>query len=236
MQFDGQVFIVTGAAGNLGAAISTELAARGAALVLVDRLEPPLSALAASLPSPEKVLNLAGLDLTKPDDMARMAKATIERFGHIDGLVNTVGGFRMARVMEDALAGWDFLMDINARATLVASAAVLPAMVARKHGRIVHIAAAVGLKGGAGMAVYSASKAAVIRIVESLAEEHRGDGVTVNCILPVTIDTPQNRAATPNADTSGWVTPAAIARAIAALLSKDAGAITGASIPVAGVG
>jgi NAD(P)-dependent dehydrogenase (short-subunit alcohol dehydrogenase family) len=236
MRLDDRVFIVTGAAGNLGAAIATDLAGRGARLVLVDRVEPPLTALAATLPNPDKVLRLAGLDLTKPDDMARMASATLERFGRIDGLVNTVGGFRMGRVSEDALAGWDFLMDINARATLVASAAVLPAMVSRKSGRIVHIAAAIGLKGVAGMAVYSASKAAVMRIVEALADEHRADGVTVNCILPVTIDTPQNRAAMPTADTSAWVAPAAIARAVAALLSEEAGAITGASIPVAGVG
>ena len=234
MQFDGRCFIVTGAAGNLGAAISAELAARGASLVLVDRVEPPLAALVKTLPDASRVLTLPGVDLTKPDDAARMASAAMDKFGRVDGLVNTVGGFRMGRVAEDALAGWDFLMDINARAVLVASAAVLPPMIARKHGRIVHIAAAIGLKGGAGMAVYSASKAAVMRIVESLAEEHRADGVTVNCILPVTIDTPQNRAAMPGADTSAWVTPAAIARAIAALLSDDAGAITGASIPVAG--
>ncbi len=235
MQFDKKCFIVTGAAGNLGAAISVELAARGACLVLVDRVEPPLAALVKTLPDASSVLTLAGVDLTKPDEAARMATAAVEKFGGIDGLVNTVGGFRMGRAVEDALAGWDFLMDINARATLVASAAVLPSMIARKHGRIVHIAAAGGLKGSAGLAVYSAAKSAVMRIVESLAEEHRADGVTVNCILPVTIDTPQNRAAMPGTDTSGWVKPAAIARAIMALLSDDAGAITGASIPVAGV-
>ena len=86
------------------------------------------------------------------------------------------------------------------------------------------------------MAVYSAAKSAVMRIAESLAEEHRADGIAVNCLLPGTIDTPQNRAAMPDADASAWVKPAAIARVVAMLLSPDAGAITGAAIPVVGVG
>ena len=102
----------------------------------------------------------------------------------------------------DALSGFDTLLSLNAKATLVTSAAVLPAMIARKRGRIVHIAAAAGKRGTAGLAAYSASKAAVMRIVESIAAEHRADGITANSILPGTIDTPQNRAAMPDADFS----------------------------------
>jgi NAD(P)-dependent dehydrogenase (short-subunit alcohol dehydrogenase family) len=236
MSLSGQCFIVTGAAGNLGSAVAAELAARGASLTLVDRTEQALAAIAAVLPDAARVLIQPGVDLTKPADVEKMVAASLARFGRLDGLVNTVGGFRMNRVTENAHADWDFLMDINARAALVVSAAVLPAMVARKSGRIVHIAAGAGLRGGAGMAAYSAAKSAVLRIAESLAEEHRADGITVNCLLPGTIDTPQNRAAMPGADTGDWVKPTAIARVIAMLLSADAGAITGAAIPVVGVG
>lgn len=236
MRFEGQCFLIAGAAGNLGSAVAAELAAAGASLALVDRAEPGLKALVDTLPDAGRTLILPGVDLTKPADAEGMAAATLARFGRIDGLVNTVGGFRMGRVAVDALAGWDFMMNINARAALVVSAAVLPAMVARKAGRIVHIAAGGGLRGSAGLAAYSAAKAAVMRIAESLAEEHRADGVTVNCILPGTIDTPQNRAAMPGADTREWVKPSAIAGAIALLLSPGAGAITGAAIPVTGVG
>ena len=82
------------------------------------------------------------------------------------------------------------------------------------------------------MSVYSAAKAAVMRITESLAEELSADGVTANCILPGTIDTPQNRAAMPDADMSRWVPPSDIARVIAFLISDAAGAVTGAAIPV----
>lgn len=236
MSLSGQCFIVTGAAGNLGSAVAVELAARGASLTLVDRTEQPLVALAATLPDSSRALSQPGVDLTKPADVEKMVAAALARFGRLDGLVNTVGGFRMNRATDNALADWDFLMDINARAALVVSAAVLPPMVARKSGRLIHIAAGAGLRGGAGMAVYSAAKSAVMRIAESLAEEHRADGIAVNCLLPGTIDTPQNRAAMPDADASAWVKPAAIARVVAMLLSPDAGAITGAAIPVVGVG
>ncbi len=234
-QFQSRCFIVAGAAGNLGSAVAAEFAALGASLALLDRAAPPLAELVGKLPASTQTLTLPGVDLTKPDDCAKMVAATLERFGRIDGLINTVGGFRMGRVAEDAAASWDFMMDINARAALVVSAAVVPAMAARKYGRIVHVAAGAGLKGSAGLAAYSASKAAVMRIVESLAEEHRADGVTVNCILPGTIDTPQNRAAMPGADTSSWVKPEAIARGIALLATTEAAVITGAAIPFVGL-
>jgi NAD(P)-dependent dehydrogenase (short-subunit alcohol dehydrogenase family) len=234
MSLAGQCVIVTGAAGNLGAAVALELAGRRAGLVLVDRTVEALAAVEQRLPAGTQALSLPGLDLTKPDDAARMSAAALEKFGRIDALVNTIGGFRMGRVGEDALAGWDFLLNLNARAALVTSAAVLPAMLDRKAGRIVHVAAAAGHKGTAGLAAYSAAKAAVMRIVESLAEEHRDDGITANCILPGTIDTPQNRASMPDADFSAWVSPAGIARVIAFLVSADAAAVTGASIPVVG--
>jgi NAD(P)-dependent dehydrogenase (short-subunit alcohol dehydrogenase family) len=236
MSFQSQCFIVTGAAGNLGAAVAGALAAQGADLVLANRSEQTLAKVAAGLPDASRVLALAGVDLTKPEEAQRMVAAAIGRFGRIDGLVNTIGGFRMGRVADNALADWDFLMNLNARVALVTSAAVAPAMAARKYGRIVHVAAVAGLKGSAGLAAYSAAKAAVMRIVEALAEEHRADAITVNCVLPSTIDTPQNRAAMPDADTSLWVSPAAIADAIALLLTARARAITGAAIPVTGLG
>ena len=226
-----RVVIVTGAGGNLGAAVSAELNRQGASLVCVDYAAKALEALEKSLSPASGLLTLSGLDLTKLEDAQKMVAAALDKFGRVDALVNTVGGFRMAPVV-DALDDWDFLMNINARAALATSAAVAPVMKQRGFGRIVHIAAGAGNKGGAEMSVYSAAKAAVMRIAESLAEELSGDGVTVNCILPGTIDTPQNRAAMPDADTSRWVPPSDIAKVIAFLISDAAGAVTGAAIPV----
>jgi NAD(P)-dependent dehydrogenase (short-subunit alcohol dehydrogenase family) len=236
MRLDGSCIIIAGAAGNLGAAVAVELARRGARLVCADRSADGLAALAARLPQPAETLDMPGLDLTRFEDAAAMTSAALDRFGSVDGLVNTLGGFATGAVAADALSGFDTLLSLNAKATLVTSAAVLPAMIARRHGRIVHIAAAAGNRGTAGLAAYSASKAAVMRIVESIAAEHRADGITANSILPGTIDTPQNRAAMPDADFSNWVSPAAIARVIAFLVSDDAAAVTGAAIPVTGRG
>lgn len=231
MDLRDQVVIVTGAAGNLGAAVVAELGRRKARIICVDASRERLAALEKAADGPQLAM-LDGLDLTRLDDAAKMTAAALDRFGRIDALVNTIGGFRMAPVGAEALKDWDFLMDVNARAALATTAAVIPAMLARNYGRIVHVAAGAGHRGAPNLAVYSAAKSAVMRITESIAEEHREHGITANCILPGTIDTPQNRAAMPDADASVWVTPANIAAVIAFLLSQEAGAVTGASIPV----
>ena len=231
MRLDGYSVILCGASGGLGSAIARELAQDGARLTLADRDEKSLSALRESLARPDEHAIVAVGDLTQPAEAERTAHAALAHASRIDALVNTVGAFRMGPA-ADAAKDWDFLMRVNALAVLTTSAAVLPAMRAQGFGRVVHVAAGAGLKGGADMSVYSASKAAVMRIVESVAAETRGEGITANCVLPGTIDTPQNRAAMPDADTSSWVAPRDIARAIALILSEDAGAVTGAAIPV----
>ena len=129
----------------------------------------------------------------------------------------------------------DAMLTGNARTALAISAAVLPAMQAARQGRIVHVAALAGQKASAGMAAYAASKAALLRLTEAIAEEYRKDGITANCVLPGVIDTPPNRAAMPKADTSTWVAPEAIARLIAFLLSAEGGVVTGGAIPATGV-
>jgi NAD(P)-dependent dehydrogenase (short-subunit alcohol dehydrogenase family) len=232
---DHNTVIVTGAAGNLGRAVVSTLAARGARLVCVDRTAAALDALTARLSPDIEVLPLPGVDLNDPAAAAAMVEAAMHRFGGVSALVNTVGGFTMGGVVDKALGQWDAMMTANARIALVISAAVLPAMQAARYGRIVHIAAAPGLKAGAGLAAYAASKAAVIRLTESIAEEYRQHRITANCILPGTIDTPQNRAAMPDADTGSWVTPDSIARLIAFLVSPDSAVVTGGAIPATGL-
>jgi NAD(P)-dependent dehydrogenase (short-subunit alcohol dehydrogenase family) len=229
-----QVVIVTGAGGNVGGAMARVFAESGARLALVDKSEDSLKAAQAGLPAATDCLLLAGMDLRNELDVERTARETLDRFGRIDGLANTVGTFRMGRIDGDALSQWSLLMDLNALSALLLSRVVGPAMAKQGYGRMLHIAAAGGLKGGAEMGPYSASKSALMRLVESVAEEYRGQGVTANCVLPTTIDTPQNRAAMPQADTSSWIAPEAIGRAAALLLSRDAAAITGAMIPVSG--
>jgi len=227
--------IVTGAAGNLGAAVALELARRGARLVCLDRSQGKLDQLLGSLPATAEILPIAGTDMTSQEACAAAVAQATARFGGVSALVNTVGGFQAGSIAK-ALGQWDAMLTANARTALAISAAALPAMQSARYGRIVHVAAMAGLKAPAGLAAYAASKAALIRLTESIAEEYRGDGITANCVLPSVIDTPQNRAAMPKADTSGWVSPQAIARLIAFLVSPEGGVVTGAAIPATGPG
>ena len=180
------------------------------------------------------MVRLGGIDLGDPDACKEAVGQAIKAFGRIDALVNTVGGFQMGPVAEEGLAQWDELFQMNARTAYAISAAVLKPMQEAGYGRIVHIAAAPGLKAGANQAAYAASKAAVIRLTEAIAAENRDRRITANCILPGTIDTLQNRAAMPNAKTDSWVQPGDIARLISFLISPAAGIVTGAAIPATG--
>lgn len=132
------------------------------------------------------------------------------------------------------LETWDFLWALNLRSTLNTCRAVVPAMVARRQGRIINVAAAAALQGQANSAAYAASKSAVVRLTESLSAEVKRPGVNVNAVAPSVIDTPQNRAAMPNADFSLWVTPEALARVSAFLASDAAAPVHGVLLPVFG--
>ncbi len=230
MELQDEVVIVTGAGGNLGAAVVSVLAARGARLVCVDHADS-----AAPAGDPARTLVLSGRDLTQAAVANAVVAEAVARFGRVTALVNTVGGFKMARVTEGALDQWDQMMTLNAKVALITSAAVLPALVASGRGSIVHIAAQPGLKAGAGQAAYAASKAAVIRIVEAIAAEHRKDRIIANAILPGTIDTPQNRKDMPDAKPDVFVPPQAIAELIAFLVSPRAACVTGGAIPATGL-
>jgi len=229
-----ECIIVTGASGNLGSAVARTLARKGARVVCVDRTERRFDLDADGI-SPDRVLWIGDADVSDKGGMDRVVASAVAQFGAVSGLVNTVGGFATGRVTAGALDQWDLMMHLNAKVALVTSAAVLPAMVAGGRGRIVHIAAQPGLKATSGQAAYAASKAAVIRLVESIAAEHRADRITANCILPGTIDTPVNRASMPDAKPDIWIPPAAIAEVIAFLVSPAGAVVTGAAVPATGL-
>jgi NAD(P)-dependent dehydrogenase (short-subunit alcohol dehydrogenase family) len=161
--------------------------------------------------------------------------ATIKRkLGRLDVLVNIAGTFRFETLEKGDTQTWDLLFKVNVKTAVNAARAALPFLLESGSGRIVNVGANAAIKAGAGMGPYAASKAGVHRFTESLAEELKGRGVTVNAVLPSIIDTPANRADMPNADFSKWVTPAELAGVILFLASDEAKAITGALIPVTG--
>ncbi|HEX9179825.1 MAG TPA: SDR family NAD(P)-dependent oxidoreductase [Burkholderiales bacterium] len=228
-----QVAVVTGAAGNLGAACARELRAEGAQLVLVDHSTDRLAGLFPDWGSPHVLLN--GVNLADAHAASAAARAVLERFGRVDALVHTVGGFAGGKpVWETDDAEWDRMLTVNLRTTVNAVRAFVPAMVARGRGRVVAVGARPGVQGMANYAAYSASKAALLRMVETLAAELKESGVTANSVLPGILDTPQNRAAMPDADFSRWVAPEQVARAVAFLVADTGRDISGAAIPVYG--
>jgi len=233
--FSDRVAIVTGAGGNLGQAVARRFYAARATLVLVERDAGKLrSSFPESADAPDRFLILHA-DLTDPASVSAMVGDAVARFGQIDIVANTVGGYRAGTaVHQTPLDTWEFMLNLNARTAFLVGQAVVPPMLERGYGKIIHVSARAGLAGTANHAAYTASKSAVIRLTESMAAELRHNGINVNCVLPGTIDTPQNRAEMPKADHSRWVSPESIADVILFLASDAARAINGAAIPVYG--
>ena len=233
MEFQDRTVVITGAAGNLGRAVADAFAGRGANLVLVDLKNEALQRVFGAGDSRRLLAAANLLDQAQLDAMAMQA---VERFGRIDVLANLAGGFRMGEpVHATSDTTWKFLLDINAGTLLHAVRAVVPRMLAQGGGRIVNVGAYAAQKGAAQMGAYIAAKSAVIRLTETLAAELRDKKINVNCVLPTIIDTPENRAAMPDADPSRWVAPADLASVIVFLASDDARAIHGAALPVTGL-
>jgi NAD(P)-dependent dehydrogenase (short-subunit alcohol dehydrogenase family) len=221
------VVIVTGASGNLGRAVVAALTAQGAGVVAVDHRRDAASPGAG-------VTVLGGVDLADEAQAAGAVEAVMSAHGRLDGCVHTVGGFAFARAADADAALFERMFRLNVLTTANLFRAALGPMRVAGRGSLVAIGAGAALKAPAGLAAYAAAKAGVLRIVESFAEEAKADGVRVNAVLPSIIDTPQNRADMPKADTSKWVSPEQLAGVVAFLVSDASSAITGASIPVPG--
>jgi NAD(P)-dependent dehydrogenase (short-subunit alcohol dehydrogenase family) len=230
--FTDKVVIVTGAAGNVGSAVARLLASRGARVAAVDTLSPPLTAVVQSLDNPTRHLPLPGIDLTDPAACEALVARVSQALGGLHGVATTVGGFAMGKLADTGLAQWDAMFNLNVKTTWNIYRAAVPVLRAGGGGSLVGIGSAAGLRGSGEMAPYSATKSAVMRLTESLAEELRVDRIRVNAVLPTTIDTPQNRSAMPGADTSRWVKPTEVAEAMLFLLSDAASGVSGALLPV----
>ncbi|MBC7167893.1 SDR family NAD(P)-dependent oxidoreductase [Phenylobacterium sp.] len=227
-----RVVAVTGAFGVLGEVVATAAAAQGARLALIEHAPQPPDGLVEACGA--QTLVVAGVDLADPAAAQSAMDQVADRFGGLDALINIAGGFRWQTVEAGDPAQWDRLFAMNLKTALNASRAALPLLKASPAGRIVNVGAAGALKAAAGMGAYAASKAAVHKLTESLAEELKADGITVNAVLPSIIDTPANRADMPDADFAAWVAPADLAAVILFLASESARAVTGALVPVTG--
>jgi NAD(P)-dependent dehydrogenase (short-subunit alcohol dehydrogenase family) len=176
---------------------------------------------------------LERVDVTSEDSLAALV-AGCEPQG-VWAMVQLVGGYLDgAPVAGMDMEQWDRQFALNTRSVALGLRAVLPGMVERGGGRAVAVGTRAALRPFAGASAYAASKAAVIALVGAASEEVKRAGVCVNAVLPSVIDTPANRAASPDADPAVWVRPEEIGAVIAFLCSPGASAVTGAAIPVYG--
>jgi NAD(P)-dependent dehydrogenase (short-subunit alcohol dehydrogenase family) len=234
--FNGKTVLITGASGNLGRAVNSAFAARGAHLVLADRDADRLDAEGHALEAAHPGLQWLAqtVDLGNPASVDTLFEAAVERFGQVDVLVHTVGGFAMGpKVADGDLDGLRAMFELNVTPLYLTAGRAARHMLERGiPGHIVVVLARSGTKGIAGQSAYTSSKAAAQRVMESLSLEVRDKGIHVNGVLPSIIDTLGNRASMPNADFSKWVSPADLAESIVFLASDAANALHSVSLDV----
>ena len=188
IRLDGRTAIVTGAAGVIGRATAALLAERGAKIVAVDRKREELGALVASLPASAQTLAVAA-DVTSEDEVKSYVRATVDRFGTIDVFYNNAGiEGEVAPITQYPLEAFRRVLDVNVVGVFLGLKHVLPVMLKQNAGSIINTASIAGLMGSPLIAVYSASKHAVIGLTKSAAWECTGTGVRVNCVCPGLID------------------------------------------------
>jgi len=223
--------IVTGGTGALGRAVVDRFLAAGD-LVVVPWLknqerEDAAQELARAVRSGR--VTLVEADVSTEEGAAHVAAAAPE----VGILVNAAGGFAGGEpAYEGSIDIWDRMYRINLLTAVAMSRAVLPGMIRRKRGSIVNVASAAAFTRPAGIAAYTASKAALVAFTETLQRELASTELRINAVSPTTIDTPANRAAMPNVDPSSWTPPARIAEVIFWLGSDEAHAVRGAVLPV----
>jgi len=218
-----KVVIVTGVSGALGRAVVVRLKAEGVVVAALD---------AAATVDIEADLVLPGVDLADATAVNAAFETVVAALGSVTGLANIAGGFVWEPVIGGEANTWDRMFRTNLLTAALASRAVLPHLL-KQGGSIVNVGAAGAVDPATGMAPYAASKAGVMALTRSLADELRGKGVRVNAVLPTILDTPTNRRDMPDADPAAWVRPADAAEVIVFLLSDAAVAVNGAGIALA---
>jgi NAD(P)-dependent dehydrogenase (short-subunit alcohol dehydrogenase family) len=226
VDLDGKVVAVTGASGALGSAVVRTLRDCNAVVAQIDHAPVP-----AGNAEP---LRFGGYDLAETPAAAAALAQVAAKAGKIDALINIAGGFQFQKLEAGSLEHWDNMYRQNLRSAVACCAAALPFLVKSGAGRIINLGAAGAEHAGAGMGAYAAAKAGVAKLTESLAQELKDRGGTVNAILPSIMDTPRNRLDMPEADFTRWVPLESVAKLMAYLLSDAAAAITGALIPIKG--
>lgn len=234
-RFSGKVALIAGGTGGLGRAVSLAFLEEGAKVVVTYRKQEEFDGLKQAAGASGASLRGKGVDVTDVAAMEELVNRLVAEYGHLDVVVNTVGGYAGGvKLWELDPKVFEQMLALNLRSGYAISRAVVPPMLKQRRGVIVNVASKAALDHAGGAAAYVASKAAAVAMMDSLAADLKGTGVRVTSILPSIIDTEANRKAMPNADFGQWPKPEDIALVILFLCSDDAKVIHGAAVPVYG--
>ena len=228
-----RVVLITGGTGALGAAVALAVLEAGATAIVTYRDARDRDTMTERAPTTARErLHALRADVTDGESVRRLVEDAMARHRRVDALVNAVGGFAEGDLLATDERAWDAMLTLNLRSAYLCCRAALPGMLATRRGRIVNVASRSVVPPAGGFIAYTVAKAGVIALTQALAHEVRGRGVTVNAVLPSTMDTEANRRAMPAADRSGWVAPESVARAIMFLASDGAADVTGTLLAV----
>jgi len=229
----GRIAVVTGGTGALGQAVALRLLADGAIVAVPYAVEDERARLTQRVAAGDRQrLILQAADVIDVKAMTAFADGIVAARGKIDILVAGVGGFAGGSLVETDLETWKRMLDLNLTSVFSAAKAVVPAMVRARYGRVVVVASRAVVPPSGGFIAYTVAKAGAIAFTQALSQETHPHGITVNAVLPSTMDTPANRAAMPGSDRKGWVPVEAVADAIAVLAREASAHITGTLLAI----
>ncbi|MGI8990072.1 MAG: 3-oxoacyl-[acyl-carrier-protein] reductase [Bryobacteraceae bacterium] len=234
--------LVTGASRGIGKACALALSAAGARVIVAARRRDKLEEAAAEIRAQSREACVVEMDLSSPESIKTAFAAAAKEFGRIDILVNNAAVTRDGIAVRMKKDDWDVVLQTNLSGAFLAIQQVLPAMMRERWGRIINISSVVGEAGNAGQANYSASKAGLIGLTKSLAQEMASRNITVNAVAPGFVDTDMTAELAPEwrekvlgaIPLKRFGTPADVAAAVRFLASEDASYITGHVLNVNG--
>lgn len=226
--YRGKLVIVTGGTGQAGRVVARAYAEAGATVVIADRAAP-------NDPAEFEGLIFHSLDVLDEAGVEKFFEEVIQQHGPVYALVNTVGGYHAGEpVSQLRLKDFEGQFELNLKSAFLLTRAAVKSMAASGGGKIVHFSSRAAVEKGTNSFAYSASKQAVVRLVEAVAQETRHQNININCLMPSIIDTPTNRASMPGSDFKQWPTPEQISKVLLFLTSEEAELISGAAVPVYG--
>ena len=231
----GRVAFISGGAGNLGRAVTRAFLEAGWRVSVALHHSDAKNALDELKAAHPGRVSTTLLDLSKELGAASAITQTVQWGGRLDAVAHLMGGWvGGAKVEDTSLGAWEAMLTLNLTSAFLLTRAAIPRMIEGGGGTLVYVSSRTAREQRAGSAAYAVSKAGLLVLAESVAEEYGEQGIRANAVLPGTMDTPANRRARPNADPSRWTPPEEVARVILFLASSESFPVNGAAVPVYG--